>query len=468
MTIRPAAPASNPDDYRSVKRRLAVGMVWVLAGRTVGTIVSLLVSALLARMLLPPDLGIYFLVFSLVSTAALVAQLGLNRAVVPLVAGALAGGNVGLAKGAAMGAVRLGVLGALSITLILPAGAGHWLVTDVMQTPSLAPLLGYAAAWAMLLALTGLLAEIFRGYHRIAGATLFGGLLANVLIAVPLVGLWWMEPGVRDITLILQLSLATTGASAILAAYSMWRGSWSGVRVETMSAREIASTAWPLFITTVFLFVLSQAGLWILGKYRAPDEVAIYGAAARLVLLVIMPLVVVNAVVPPIITEMYVKQHHRQLEGLLRAVSAIAGIPALLAVAILVLAGEPIMRVIYGSQYGLGAPVLAVLALGSIVHIWAGTANIVLMNTGHQTSMMVTTTVSGIIAVLLALYVVTDYGALGVAVAMAIGGNLQGLGLWWITHRKTGIWTHMGRLRMYHLYSALRVIRKRDWAHEYP
>lgn len=469
MITRTTAPASNTDDYRSgVKRRLMAGMAWVLAGRTVGVMVSLLISALLARMLSPADLGIYFLVFSLVSTAAVVAQLGLNRAVVPLVARALADGNASRAKGVAMGAIHLGALGALGIALILPAGVGRWLVTDVLQTPSLAPLLGYAAAWAMLLALTGLLAEIFRGYHRIAGATLFGGLLANVLTAVPLVGLWWMEPGIRDITLILQLSLVAAGASAIFSAYSLWRGPWSGARVETVPVREITSTAWPLFITTVFLFVLSQAGLWILGKYCAPDEVAIYGAAARLVLLVVMPLVVVNAVVPPIITEMYVRKHHRQLEGLLRTVSAIAGIPALLAVAVLAVAGEPIMHAIYGSQYGIGAMVLAVLALGSIVHIWAGTANIVLMSTGHQTTMMVTTAVTGVIAVLLALYAVADYGALGVAVAMAVGGNLQGLGLWWVTHRKTGIWTHMGRLRMHHLHSALRVIRNRGWAHEYP
>ena len=462
MIARTTVPASSQDDYRKgLKRRLLAGMAWVLAGRTVGVMVSLMVSALLARMLSPSDLGIYFLVFSLVSTAAVVAQLGLNRAVVPLVAGALAVGNVRRAKGAAVGAMRLGALGALGIALILSTGAGRWLVTDVLQTPSLAPLLGYAAAWAMLLALTGLLAEIFRGYHHIAGATLFGGLVANMLTAVPLVGLWWLEPGIKDITLLLQLSLSATGLSVIFAASYLWRGPCSGERIEMVPTREIASTAWSLFITTVFLFILSQAGLWILGKHQSPDEVAVYGAAARLVLLVVMPLVVVNAVVPPLITEMYVKQHRRQLEGLLRTMSAIAGIPALLAVAVLAVAGEPIMQMVYGSQYGVGSMVLAVLALGSIVHIWAGTANIVLMNTGHQATMMVTTAITGIIAVLLALFVVSDYGALGVAVAMAVGGNLQGLALWWVTHRKTGIWTHMGRLRMHHLHSALRIIRSR-------
>lgn len=462
MTTGTASPSSSPEDYRKgVKRRLVAGTAWVLAGRAVGTLVSLLISAMLARLLSPADLGTYFLVFSLVSTAAVVGQLGLNRAVVPLVARSLANGNAGRAKGAAMSAVHLGLLGALGVALILLLGPGDWLVTDLMQTPSLKPLLGYAAAWALLLALTGLLAEIFRGYHQIAGATLFGGLAANVLTAVPLVGLWWLEPEVQDVTLILQWSVGAAGASAIFAAYSLWRGSFFAAQVERVPAREVASTAWPLFITTVFLFFLSQAGLWILGKYRPADEVALYGAAARLVLLVVMPLVVVNAVVPPLITEMYVKQHHRHLESLLRTVSAIAGIPALLAVAILALAGEPVMRLIYGAQYGVGAPVLAVLALGSVVHIWAGTANIVLMSTGHQTAMMVTTAVTGVIGVLLALYVVVDYGAFGVAVAMAIGGNLQGVGLWWVTHRKTGIWTHMDRLRLQHLHDALRLIKSR-------
>jgi O-antigen/teichoic acid export membrane protein len=41
-----------------------------------------------------------------------------------------------------------------------------------------------------------------------------------------------------------------------------------------------------------------------MGAFRPHTEVAVYGAASRLVILVAMPLVIVNSVVPPLIAGM--------------------------------------------------------------------------------------------------------------------------------------------------------------------
>jgi O-antigen/teichoic acid export membrane protein len=63
---------------------------------------------------------------------------------------------------------------------------------------------------------------------------------------------------------------------------------------------EIIKISWPLWITNLTLFVLVQSALWVMGLFRSPEEVAVYGAAVRAITLVTMPLLIVNLVVPPL------------------------------------------------------------------------------------------------------------------------------------------------------------------------
>jgi O-antigen/teichoic acid export membrane protein len=62
--------------------------------------------------------------------------------------------------------------------------------------------------------------------------------------------------------------------------------------------------SWPMWVTNITLFVGTQTDIWIVGAFRSQEEVAIYGAAVKLVLMVALPLQIVSTVVPPLITEM--------------------------------------------------------------------------------------------------------------------------------------------------------------------
>ena len=48
----------------------------------------------------------------------------------------------------------------------------------------------------------------------------------------------------------------------------------------------IIKESFPLWITTVSLYVLVQADLWIIGYFSSPDDVALYGAASRLIIMI--------------------------------------------------------------------------------------------------------------------------------------------------------------------------------------
>lgn len=457
-----AVPIALRDDYHhSVKRRLFSGTVWALGGRLTTVVSMLVVNALLARMLSPADLGQYFLLFSLVVVTALVAQLGLNRAGVRLIAEALARSEAEQATDRAAAVLQIGLVSAVLVGLLLFAGVGRWVVETIMGSPAITDYLGYAATWAASTAIVLLMAEIFRGYHEVRNATLFNGTVTNVLMAVLLGGLWMAKPSGMSLNAVLFATVLATVVSVLAAAWFLKQL----VRVIRKVSRdvyvEVIREAWPLFLASMAMVVLTQADLWILARYRPHTEVAIYGAAARLVLIMFMPLLIVSAALSPIITEMHTQKRIVHLERVLRAVSTMTSIPMILMLAMFIFFGGPILGLVYGEYYRSGETILAVLSISYLFLMWVGTADTTLMLTGHRLSILVCALAGGTISISLALLLVGPYGSIGVAAATATGLGTFYVAAWLVVRKKVGVWTHIGFLNASHLHDVWKLVRRR-------
>jgi O-antigen/teichoic acid export membrane protein len=180
-----------------------------------------------------------------------------------------------------------------------------------------------------------------------------------------------------------------------------------------------------------------------LGAFRSQEEVAVYGAAARLVALISMPLLITNLVLPPIIAEMYVEGKTARLERTLRSFSTLCGIPSLLLLTAFVLLGGPILGLVYGSYYQSGTMVLVLLSAGKLAAVWTGSCGAVLQFTGHQKSMLWINLLISPLFIIGALLVVREYGPIGVASMTAAVTILQNVALVLVAKRKTGMWTHV-------------------------
>ncbi len=431
----------------SLKRRLLTGGVWAFGGRIVMVFTGLLSSAMLARLLSPQDMGNYFLAFSVVSLGAVVGSVGLPQVAVRFVAESLGTDRTARARYTVAAVLRLGLLGAIGAGLMYAVFGGA-IGRGLFGAPALGALTGLIAAWIVALTLQNLLAETLRGFHDIRRATVFGGLVTAVLLVGCLGLLWWFD-GQARLSTVLLLVIACTLSSTLLAGWTLHRKVISlpaarGLAGENrISPGEVLRVAWPLLVTNIALFALAQADLWIVGAFRPQQEVAIYGAAARVVALVGMPLLAVNAVLPPVIAEMYAQDKKRELERALRGVATLAGIPAFLAVAVFALAGQQLLGLVYGDYYREGATVLTLLSLGRLANTWAGACGLTLVMSGHQALLMAVTGVCGILTVSLALFAAGPYGTTGVAVAAAGGLALQNVSMWLAVRLTTGIWTHI-------------------------
>ncbi len=442
--------ASEPDAVRvaatspgrAVRRRLVRGSFTVFVAMTVGTIVTLILNAILARVMAHSQLGAYFLVFSLVTIGSTIGQMGLDRTVVRLVAAARATGDGGRARRTVRLVFGLGLAASLAVAAALVLGLGHFIAVHVYHSQAVAGVIGLAALWVLVKSLLALAAETFRGFKRFWPATFYNGLAVDSLLVVAF-GLLWVVGARPTLAEAVGITVAAT-AVALVAGLVMLRRN-----VATLSGggdvapREVVSISLPLLATSVASFALGTGvDLWVVGHFRPESDVALYGAAYRLVFFVATGFIIVSQVVPPIIAELHARGQRRELEQALRSISTLAGIPAVIVLTTFLLAGPFVMETVYGPFFRQGATVLAILSVARLVAVCTGSSGATLMMTGHQRTMMVITVGTGIASLTAEILLAPTYGITGVAAATCCAQIVQNALQLVFARLRVGIWTH--------------------------
>jgi O-antigen/teichoic acid export membrane protein len=429
---------------RSIKEKLLKGGAWVVTGKVIVALVSLAVNAVLARLLTPEDMGAYFLTFSLVSAAAVVAQLGLTQTIVRFVAESMGADQPGRARLAMRLSARVVGLGALIMAGVLAFGGGAWIADKLFHSEIISNVTGLAALWMVVLTFQQFIAEGFRGFHDIRLATIFGGMVTGLLSMLVFLGLW-LTQGYSDLRQVMLLTVVAGCSSVVLSSLFLWKklNALPFSSSDQINTRKIVGVSWPIWITNLAFFVMLQFDLWIMGFFRSQEEVAIYGAAARIVALVSMSLIIVNAIVPPIIAEMYAQKNLEKLEKILRVVATIAGVPSAIILAIFILSGDSILGVVYGDYFVVGGTILVILSVGQLINVWAGSCGVFLIMTQHQKTAMWITMISGAIGVLTSFSLVNIYGGAGVAAGVVVGLLIQNVGMVLYVFKNEGIKTYI-------------------------
>jgi O-antigen/teichoic acid export membrane protein len=425
----------------SLRLHLLSSGLWAAAGRGMTGLAELAAYALLARLLTPVDYGAYFLAMSVVLFGAMLGSLGLNQAAVRFVAAAIGLNQEARARALLLRILKLGLIG----SLVIAAGYflfGEWLLALFLDVPALFAVTGVVALWLAATAWQRLIAEGFRGFHDIRNATLFGGLLSSAL-AVGALGALWRLQGHARLSSVLAIALIATGVSALWGGWRLARKVLALPPAKVaVGDREIWHVAWPLLLTTLTLFVLTQIDLWILAAFRPAEEVAQYGAASRLALVTMVVTSILYAVLPPLIARQHARQEKHQLERILRAGATLTGLISLPIFVLFVVAPEWTLGLVYGGFYADAGAVLALLAAGLFVNVITGMRGNVLMMTGHERTELVISLVGAALNVGLCVLGAVYAGMTGVALAAMSAMMIQCLLEALAVRRVLGIWTH--------------------------
>ena len=455
---------------KTVNYELISGGAWALSSKVMLAIVGLVINALLTRLLTPQEVGAYFLTLTLVGCASMLAQLGLDHAVVRLIAESLGLKKFLRARKAIFKALLLLSCGIITLALVLFCGLGDFLATRLFNSSIISEVIDLTVIWFVAVAFQGVIAEIFRGFQDIRYASIFGGLFSKI-ISVLLFAILWICQGHSDLKQVLIISaiggLTSVFISGVLIFQKIKKydikkdGNSVNDIYNKLRYREILMISLPLLLSNISNFILTQSDIWIVGAFHTQETVAIFGAATRLILLITMPVLAVHAVVTPLIANLYAQKRNTDIEITLRASAAAAIIPSILIFLSYVIFGRFLLEFVFGDFYKAGYLILVILCFGQMINIWAGSCGYALMMTGYQNRMMYISLISGFVAIVLGILLAGPYGAEGVAVATSTGLSLRAIAMWLCVKKALGIWTHISFKKLYQIKS-LRMLMTDD------
>lgn len=234
--------------------------------------------------------------------------------------------------------------------------------------------------------------------------------------------------------------------SALLGVVAIWQGVDAFKRLpadlkqrgaephDTKAMRKASLYFWGIAVSTGLAQHLTVVAV---GFGAGPETIGAFFAAFRTASLLSMPLTAANIVLAPIIARHYKDGRTDLIQKVVREFIALAAVPTLIGLAILVLWGDRILG-LFDESYAASWPALIVFALGFLVNTLTGPCGYVMMMSGAESLYLRYTIVANIIAVIGAGLLI-GVGMPWAAAAIALANTGQNLLAARWTRRKAGI-----------------------------
>lgn len=430
------------------------GKLWVLAMRVMG-IGSVLASSMVAARALPEqDFGVLSLLLNQIALWSIAGGLGLNRLLVRLIAERMAvddsrGTSLVIRRGELLLACSvIACFMAMSLVLIVAGGA----------------VIGQTLTWSQSL-LTGGLAGLY-GWHQVQGEVLRGlkrlrwaGLLGAPPGGVgPLVGMLSLAivfiasvMGWLTLESFLGIHFAVAAACSLCAIQAVRGEDVARTGMNATSESEATGVSWsrmmtsalPLMLLQILIFLSIQADVWIAGReFGDKSFVAVFSAAKRVSLFATLPLQFAQLTTVATIAHLFAQGELAKLQRSLQRAAFLSFAPASVITALAVFAPGWLLGVLYGPDFAEGAIYLRILAVGTWLYMAAGMCNLTLIMTGYERVAFPVTLVSAILLMVLGTLGARWYGGLGLAMASAIVLTGSNVSQWMLVRWYVGIWVH--------------------------
>jgi O-antigen/teichoic acid export membrane protein len=350
-------------------------------GEILGNIIAYASNVLVTRRIGPNSFGIYVLATTILRIVGIFSVAGLDNGLIRFISLYQERGDRARVKGVILFATKVAGLICLFFFPLLFLTA-PFISTRIFHNPALSPalqiiLLSLPFTTLMTIWLGGIqgfqlikyrvyVEKLFQPLSRllfliilfILGMKLFGVLIATVLSAVIgfIMAFWYLN----KIFPFRQDHL-----------------------VPFYENREFFSFSLAVSLVSFFYFISRWISIFMLGYFATPKDVGIYGAVDRVIPLINLPLISLNSIFPPMISELYGKKDFSKMESLYKVETKWAitlGFPFFLALSIF---ARPIMS-IFGPEFAEGAIVLIILSAAQMIVVSAGSQGRVLMMTGRQ------------------------------------------------------------------------------------
>jgi O-antigen/teichoic acid export membrane protein len=401
------------------------------------TLLILLGSLVLARLLTVPEYGIYAFVVAFGLVLAVPAILGIDVLLVREVAVFEGRQSWGSLKGL----IRLASAAVLcmSIALSLAVMVVSYAVVGEQRSLLLSLWIGLIAL--PLVAIGRVNQAALMGLSQVVSAQVPESLLRPALfLGLVIVTAGALDSGL-DATWAVALHVASAALGTLATILLLRRAiprAVHGVRAE-YQPRTWLIGSFQLALMSGAAIINAQTGVLILGALRGPEETGLYAVATRGAIFIAFGLYAVNTALRPAIARLWAEGRILELQRVVTLSSRAVFLFSLPISVAFIIAGTPIIEFLFGSQYTDAGSALAILSIGQLANAAFGSAGTLLTMTGHQKQAAAGIGAGALVNVALCWLLVPVWGLQGAAVAATVSVILWNVLLAWVAHRKLGI-----------------------------
>lgn len=215
------------------------------------------------------------------------------------------------------------------------------------------------------------------------------------------------------------------GAAGLVLGYYLSGGRINSWRTSKKRAAALLQQSWPVIFSAMAIMVYMRLDMVMLKMMKGDLAVGLYAAATRVSeVWYFIPLAIVSSVSPAI---MRAKDDPELFYGRIRRLFAMMTLTACAIGSVVALASHAIIRILYSSSYSGAAPVLAVHVWAS-VFVFLGVAQSPWDITKNLLKLSLYRTIAGaVINVVMNLYLIPRYAAMGAAIATVVSYAVSGV-----------------------------------------
>ncbi len=354
--------------------------------RLVTLVAMVVINGIVTHQLSKSAAGIYFLLWSAVTFAAVLGQFGFRTAVVSWIARALHADLPSEARGAVTTTVYFTLTSYLTCSLLLMSIVA--IIKFFEPNLQLSWLgVGMCGLWLLNLGIQFTLSEIFRGFSHFVVAAFTAGLLTNLLTGTILAVFFVCKvaASLDGVLTIIALGGLLNSAIVLMLVWRIVGGLPYGRPMPIYSAVRYAA---PIIVADISRSAMEILDTVIVGATMGSIQAAIYGLGSRLSALVTVPHQILVSLMSPDIVKLHAAGDKSKLESLLRKLSLLSASAGLLITASFYQYGAQIIEFLNGPGYSSASPVLFVSSLGYSLALVISSGGIALVLTGFQRLVM--------------------------------------------------------------------------------
>lgn len=241
--------------------------------------------------------------------------------------------------------------------------------------------------------------------------------------------------GAMILQIICAMLAALFGLILVSRIYSRYyKPSRPGFMVKTWYVSSFAFAA-----TQLTALLTAQIGIIVLPLLSGPSETGLFKAAFTLAMLVSLPLIMVNAPLPPAVARLYEAGDLGALQKLVTVSARTSSAMTLAIGGLLIWEGDYIIQLLFGSDFEKSYVSLVILVVGQIVSVSSGSVAFILQMSGLERISLRYALVSLLMQLILVGLFASNFGAIGASIAFTISSIFLNLGLARVVYRRLGL-----------------------------